>query len=35
MGYDTIIGVVFLFCALPVLVVGGVTILYFAGGDNG
>jgi len=28
MGYDTIIGEVFLFCALPVLVVGGVTILY-------
>jgi len=30
MGYDTIIGKVFLFCTLPVLVVGGVTILYFS-----
>jgi len=28
MGYDTIIGEIFLFCALPVHVVGGVTILY-------
>jgi len=29
MGYGTITGKVFLFCALFMLVVGGVTILYF------